>query len=85
MKLEGESDSCVDNVLCVLDLRRISVGGPVGAAVVGVPVVGAAVVGAPVGAAVVGADVGAARQAWHHASRIRCVVEARSVMLGPFL
>ena len=62
-----------------------SVMGPVvGAGVVGVPVgagVGAGVVGVPV----VGADVGAARQAWHHAGRIRCVVEARSVILGPFL
>ena len=55
-------------------------GSVVGVAVVGVPV-GAGVVGV----AVVGADVGPARQAWHHASRIRCVVEARSVMLGPFL
>ena len=48
MKLEGESDSCVDTMLCAFDLRRVSVGG---AAVVGVPVVGAAVVGAVVGAA----------------------------------
>ena len=56
------------------------VGVPVGAAVVGAAV-GAAVVGVPVGAAV----VGAARQVWHHTIRTRCVVEARSVMLGPFL
>ena len=66
-----------------------AMGPVVGAGVVGVPVVRAdvGVVGVVVGAdvGVVRVAVGPARQAWHHASRIRCVVEARSVMLGPFL
>ena len=29
MKIEGESGLCVHNILCVLDLRCTSVGGPV--------------------------------------------------------
>ena len=41
MKIEGESGSCVHNILCVLDLRCTSVGGPVVGALVGA-LVGAA-------------------------------------------
>ena len=82
----GSGGGRYDCISCCTSVMGPVVGAAVvGVPVVGVPVVGAAVVGAAVvGVPVVGAVVEAARQAWHHASRIRCVVKARSVMLGPF-